>query len=78
MPVGNAAGDAVTSWRNPTSVLVGVLAVATGAYLAAVYLAADARRLGDEDLAGAFRERALARGGRDRRDRARRHRGPAR
>jgi cytochrome bd ubiquinol oxidase subunit II len=62
VPVGNAAGDAVTSWWNPTSVLVGVLAVATGAYLAAVYLAADARRLGDDDLAGAFRARALAAG----------------
>ncbi len=62
VPVGNASGDAVTSWWNPTSVLVGCLAVATGAYLAAVYLAADARRQGEEDLAGAFRVRALAAG----------------
>jgi cytochrome d ubiquinol oxidase subunit II len=62
VPVGNASGDAVTSWWNPTSVLVGCLAVATGAYLAAVYLAADARRLGDEDLAEAFRARALIAG----------------
>ena len=51
MPVGNAAGDAITSWWNPTSVLVGALAVVTGAYLAAVYLAADARRAGEDDLA---------------------------
>src|SRR5436190_3277770 len=28
VPVGNAAGDLVTSWINPTSALVGVLAVA--------------------------------------------------
>ena len=42
MPVGNAQGDLVTSWLNPTSIAIGVLAVATGAYLAAVYLAADA------------------------------------
>ena len=62
VPVGNASGDAITSWWNPTSVLVGCLAVATGAYLAAVYLAADARRLGEEDLAEAFRVRALAAG----------------
>ena len=62
VPVGNASGDAVTSWWNPTSVLVGCLAVATGAYLAAVYLAADARRLGEEGLAEAFRARALGAG----------------
>ena len=62
MPVGNAAGDLVASWLNPTSIVIGVLAVATGAYLAAVYLAADARRIGDEELAQAFRRRALAPG----------------
>jgi cytochrome d ubiquinol oxidase subunit II len=59
VPVGNAAGDLVTSWLNPTSILIGVLAVATAAYLAAVYLAADAVRLGRQDLAAAFRARAL-------------------
>ena len=62
MPVGNAAGDLVTSWLNPTSILIGVLAVATAAYLAAVYLAADAARSGDADLASAFRARALVAG----------------
>src|SRR3954470_3594450 len=51
VPVGNAAGDLVTSWVNPTSILIGVLAVITAAYLAAVYLAADAVRLGKSDLA---------------------------
>jgi cytochrome d ubiquinol oxidase subunit II len=62
VPVGNAAGDMWSSWLNPTSVLVGMLAVATAAYLAAVYLAADASRLDDRDLAEAFRVRALAAG----------------
>src|SRR5690242_18984712 len=42
VPVGNAAGDLITSWLNPTSILIGLLAVAFSAYLAAVYLAADA------------------------------------
>jgi cytochrome bd ubiquinol oxidase subunit II len=60
IPVGNATGDLVTSWLNPTSALVGCLAVVTGAYLAAVYLAADARRLDDGQLVAAFRSRALA------------------
>jgi cytochrome bd ubiquinol oxidase subunit II len=62
VPVGNAAGDMWSSWLNPTSVLVGMLAVATAAYLAAVYLAADAARLDERDLADAFRVRALAAG----------------
>jgi cytochrome bd ubiquinol oxidase subunit II len=59
VPVGNAAGDQVTSWLNPTSAMIGAIAVATGAYLAAVYLAADARRVGDAELEEAFRRRAL-------------------
>jgi cytochrome bd ubiquinol oxidase subunit II len=62
VPVGNAAGDMWSSWLNPTSVMVGMLAVATAAYLAAVYLAADAARLDDQDLVDAFRVRALAAG----------------
>jgi cytochrome d ubiquinol oxidase subunit II len=60
VPIGNAAGDPVTSWLNPLSMLVGVLFVATGAYLAAVFLISDARRLGDEQLEQYFRARALA------------------
>ena len=44
---GRRAGDPWTSWVNPTSVLGGVLAVVVVAYLAAVYLVWDARRLGD-------------------------------
>jgi cytochrome d ubiquinol oxidase subunit II len=62
VPVGNAAGDLVTSWLNPTSVLIGVIGVLTGAYLAAVYLAGDSRRAGLEDLERAFRSRALVTG----------------
>jgi cytochrome d ubiquinol oxidase subunit II len=62
VPVGNAEGDLVTSWLNATSALIGVLAVATAAYLAAVYLAADAVRMGESELARAFRARALASG----------------
>jgi cytochrome bd ubiquinol oxidase subunit II len=59
VPVGNAAGDLVTSWLNPTSLVLGGIAVTTGAYLAAVYLAADAVRLGRPELETAFRRRAL-------------------
>ena len=62
VPVGNAAGDPVTSWLNPTSVVIGGLAVATGGYLAAVYLAADAHRLGERTLELDFRARALVSG----------------
>lgn len=62
VPIGNAAGDLVDSWWNPTSVLVGALAVVTGAYLAAVYLAADAARNDLTDLADRFRWRALGAG----------------
>ena len=62
VPPGNAAGDLVTSWLNPTSVLIGVLAVLTGAYLAAVFLAGDAVRAGQGDLVRAFRARALGAG----------------
>jgi cytochrome d ubiquinol oxidase subunit II len=62
VPLGNATGDPIDSWLNPTSVLVGGLAVATSAYLAAVWLTADAARAGASDLVEAFRGRALATG----------------
>jgi cytochrome d ubiquinol oxidase subunit II len=62
VPVGNAAGNLITSWLNPTSIVIGVLAVAFSAYLAAVYLAADAARRGEADLVEAFRARALGAG----------------
>jgi cytochrome d ubiquinol oxidase subunit II len=59
VPVGNAAGDPVTSWLNGVSILTGALFVATSAYLAAVFLVSDARRAGDVDLEGYFSTRAL-------------------
>ena len=62
VPVGNAAGDLWSSWLNPTSLMAGVLALLSSAYLAAVYLAADARRDDDEEMAAAFRRRALVAG----------------
>lgn len=59
VPVGNAAGGLWTSWTNPVSLLSGFIAVSTGAFLAAVYLAADARRSPVAGLDEAFRHRAL-------------------
>jgi cytochrome d ubiquinol oxidase subunit II len=59
VPLGNAAGDPIDAWLNPTSIAVGVIAVATSAYLAAVWLTGDAARAGREDLAEPFRRRAL-------------------
>jgi cytochrome bd ubiquinol oxidase subunit II len=59
VPLGNAAGPEFSSWLTSTSLLIGVLAVAVSAYLAAVYLSADAARAGHEELAAAFRRRAL-------------------
>ncbi|HEX8102923.1 MAG TPA: cytochrome d ubiquinol oxidase subunit II [Solirubrobacteraceae bacterium] len=60
--VGNAAGDMIDSWVNPTSALIGVLAVVTGANVAAVYLAGDSERAEQPDLVEAFRRRALGSG----------------
>ncbi|MGI9183399.1 MAG: cytochrome d ubiquinol oxidase subunit II [Solirubrobacteraceae bacterium] len=62
VPVGNAAGDLLASWTGLTPILIGVLAVVTSAYLAAVYLAADAARAGDQEVCAAYRNRALVMG----------------
>jgi cytochrome d ubiquinol oxidase subunit II len=62
VPYGNAAGDLWSSWINPTSILIGVLAVVFSAYLAAVYLCADAVRHGQDDLVAPYRRRALGAG----------------
>jgi cytochrome d ubiquinol oxidase subunit II len=62
VPVGNAAGDPWSSWLNPTSCMIGLLAVAFSLYLAAVFLAADAVRRDDLRLARACRARALGAG----------------
>jgi cytochrome bd ubiquinol oxidase subunit II len=62
VPVGVGTGNPLTSWWNPVSIMTGLLAVAVCAYLAGVYLTADARRSGDAALVAQFRKRALAAG----------------
>src|SRR3954469_14818416 len=62
VPVGNAAGSQFSSWLNPTSLLIGVLAVTTAAYLAAVFLCADGARTGRGNLVEAFRPLGLVAG----------------
>lgn len=57
VPLGNRQGDPVTSWFNPTSLVFGVLAVASSAFIAAVFLVSDARRYGARDLEAWFRRR---------------------
>jgi cytochrome d ubiquinol oxidase subunit II len=59
VPAGGRAGDSWSSWINPTSIIGGILAVVVCAYLAAVYLVADARRLHDPTLEEYFRRRAV-------------------
>ena len=59
VPTGNATGDQVTSWLNPLSFVIGVLFMATSAYLAAVFLVSDARRASAPDLEQYFARRAL-------------------
>jgi cytochrome d ubiquinol oxidase subunit II len=62
VPAGGQAGDPVRSWINPSSIHSGVLAVAAVAYLAAVYLVWDARRLDDTEMVEYFRRRAIVAG----------------
>jgi cytochrome d ubiquinol oxidase subunit II len=61
---GNVPGDGdgapFSSWLEPLPLLTGVMFVASGAYLAAVFLLGDARRGGDEELQRYFARRALA------------------
>jgi cytochrome d ubiquinol oxidase subunit II len=59
VPPGIAQGNVITSWLNPTSVLGGVIAVGVCAYLAAVYLCADAAQEGDSTMQEYFRLRAV-------------------
>ena len=60
VPVGNAAGDSVTSWLNPLSIVIGFLFVSTSAYLAAMFLVNESRRNRVPDLERYFAARALA------------------
>jgi cytochrome d ubiquinol oxidase subunit II len=62
VPAGGAAGDPWSSWVNPTSIVGGLLAVCTSAYLAAFFLVSDAGRLSDEAMVTYFRRRATAAG----------------
>jgi cytochrome bd ubiquinol oxidase subunit II len=55
-------GDAFSSWLAPLPLLTGALFVATGAYLAAVFLVVDSHRDGDREMEGHFAQRALAAG----------------
>lgn len=55
----SGSGDAVGSWVNPTGLLGGTLAVVVCAYLAAVFLVAEAHRRGLDDLERYFRDRAI-------------------
>src|SRR4051812_23783272 len=62
VPYGKAQGDLVSSWLNPTSAVIGALAIAISAYLAAVYLCDDAQRRGEHALVAPYRRRALGAG----------------
>jgi len=53
-------GDAFSSWLQPLPLFTGALFVASGAYLAAVFLVVDSRRSGAADLESYFARRALA------------------
>jgi cytochrome bd ubiquinol oxidase subunit II len=60
--LGNPGGSLASSWLNPTSIAVGALAVASAAYLAAVFLSDAAVRDRRPELAERFRRRALGAG----------------
>lgn len=53
-------GAPFSSWLQPLPLLTGAMFVASGVYLAAVFLIGDARRAGDEELERYFARRALA------------------
>jgi cytochrome bd ubiquinol oxidase subunit II len=59
VPAGGDSSEPFSVWTGSTSILIGLMAVASGAYIAAIFLAADATRAGMGDLAVAFRKRAL-------------------
>jgi cytochrome d ubiquinol oxidase subunit II len=59
VPKDGDPGDPWSSWINPTSVVCGVLAVCVAAYLAAVFLVWDSRRISDDHMVEYFRRRAV-------------------
>ena len=58
----SGAGNAFSSWIAPLPIFIGVMFVATSAYLAAVFLVGDSRRAGEHDMELYFEKRALAAG----------------
>jgi cytochrome d ubiquinol oxidase subunit II len=58
----HGAGDAFSSWLAPAPLFIGVMFVASGAYLAAVFLVGDSRRAEDREMEAYFKKRALAAG----------------
>jgi cytochrome d ubiquinol oxidase subunit II len=58
----DGSGDVWTSWTGPVSLIGGALAVLTCAFLAGSFLAAEAERGGDEELADTLGRRTLAMG----------------
>jgi cytochrome d ubiquinol oxidase subunit II len=58
----DGSGDAFSSWLAPAPLFFGAMFVATGAYLAAVFLVGDSRRAGDREMEVYFEKRALAAG----------------
>src|SRR5262249_29654572 len=61
VPVGGN-GDAFSSWLQPLPLLTGALFVLSSAYLAAVFLVADAHRVEDREMESYFSRRALGAG----------------
>jgi NADH dehydrogenase len=59
---GAEAAHPLEIWLGPTSIVVGLLAVSCAAFLAAVFLMFDARRLLDEPLERHFARRAIGSG----------------
>ncbi|MBS1885763.1 MAG: cytochrome d ubiquinol oxidase subunit II [Actinobacteria bacterium] len=55
-------GDAFSTWLQPAPLFIGAMFVATGAYLAAVFLVGDTRRAEDREMERYFERRALAAG----------------
>jgi cytochrome bd ubiquinol oxidase subunit II len=59
VPVPGDPGSPFAGWTEATAIYIGALAVAVSAYMAAVFVAADAVRAELPDLVEAFRRRAL-------------------
>jgi cytochrome d ubiquinol oxidase subunit II len=58
----HGGGDAFSSWLAPAPLFIGAMFVATSAYLAAVFLVGDTRRVDDKEMERYFEKRALAAG----------------